>query len=193
MSGPKGLLLYHGAGGNKDQHTLVALEDQLQLPVRRLNFPYRELSTGPRPPDRMPKLVAAIGEEAARAASDWGIEPSELLLGGRSMGGRACSVAHAEGLVCAGLVLLSYPLHPPRQPKKLRTEHFGDISAPVLIVQGNKDPFGTPAKFRYHAKRIAGPVELVWLRNANHEPAAHDDAIVAAVADWIERLRGPIC
>ena len=191
MTSPKGLLLYHGAGGNKDHHTLVALEERLELPVRRLNFPYRENNPGPRPPDRMPKLVEAIVAEAARAVADWDIAPLELLLGGRSLGGRACSVANAEGLPSAGLILLSYPLHPPKSPGKLRVEHFPAITAPVLVVHGSKDPFGTPRRVGAHFRAVPTPVHTHYLRRASHDPSKHDDEIVNTVDRWIRALGRP--
>lgn len=185
---PKGLLLFPGAGGNKNGQTLVALDERLGLPVRRLNFDYREQNPGPRPPPRVPVLVPEVVSAAERVCDEWGIEPEELIIGGRSMGGRIASVAHAEGLACAGLLLLSYPLHPARKPETLRTEHFGAIKAPVLLVQGTKDPFGTPAEFGLHLAAIGPPVEIVWLDGANHQPKKHDVVIREAASQWITSL-----
>ena len=109
-----GLLLAHGAGGGADQHTLVALRDGLDVPVRRMEFRYRR--EGRRFPDRAPKLIAEVRAEAEAFAAELGAAPARLVLGGRSMGGRMCSMAVAEGLPAAGLVLLSYPLHRPASP-----------------------------------------------------------------------------
>src|SRR5438128_883754 len=122
---PGALLVTPGAGADRDHHTLVALEAGLApLPVGRYDFPYRR--EGRKAPDRAPKAVAAVREAAGELVAQTGIAPDRLLLGGRSYGGRMCSMAVAEGLPAAGLVLLSYPLHPPGKPENLRTEHFGD-------------------------------------------------------------------
>ena len=93
MTSPAGLLLTHGAGGGADHRLLVALEDQLDLPVRRMEFPYR--AEGRRAPDRAPKLIASVVDEAERFATDLGVAPDRLAFGGRSMGGRICSMAIA--------------------------------------------------------------------------------------------------
>jgi predicted alpha/beta-hydrolase family hydrolase len=183
VSAARGLLLTHGAGGGADHPTLLALEVGLDLPVRRMEFPYRR--AGRRAPDRMPRLVESVVAEATAFADELGIAPDELVLGGRSMGGRACSMAVAEGLPAAGLVLLSYPLHPPGKPDKLRVEHFGAIGCPVLVVQGDKDPFGRPDELDAHLPAIAGPTEVVWLVGAGHDPKRRHDEIVAAVQRWL--------
>ncbi|MEZ5339899.1 MAG: alpha/beta family hydrolase [Acidimicrobiales bacterium] len=128
-------LLYHGAGGDKDHHTLVAIEERLAIPVRRCST-YRSLGSGPRPPDRMPKLIDAIRADAARAVAGQSIAPTNSARG--SINGWSCDHdGHAAGLPCAGLVLLSYPLHPPGKPQKLRVEHLPEITAPVLVVHGS--------------------------------------------------------
>lgn len=186
LSAPGGLLLTHGAGSDKDHPTLMAIEAALDLPVRRMNFPYREL--GPRrPPDRAPKLVAAVREQAAAFCAAEGFPPERLVLGGRSMGGRMCSVAVAEGLPAAGLVLLSYPLHPPGRPASLRVEHFPAISVPVLFVSGDKDAFGSPEELRSHGAALAGPVRYEFLPGG-HDLKRRDDEIVAFVRDWLHAL-----
>jgi pimeloyl-ACP methyl ester carboxylesterase len=110
VTGPAGFILTHGAGGGADHHTLLALESGLQAPVRLLTFPYR--AEGRRAPDRSNKLVPFIVEQTEQFGDELGVAPDRIVLGGRSMGGRMCSMAVAEGLGCAGLVLLSYPLHP---------------------------------------------------------------------------------
>lgn len=179
-----GLVLFHGAGGDRSHHALVALEDGLDVPVARFDFPYRRKGPGRRPPDRMPKLVAAVGEAADEAAADWGVAPERLVFGGRSMGGRAASVAVAEGLPAAGLVLLSYPLHPPGRPDKLRVDHFGAITCPVLVVQGRRDPFATEVELVEHLAAIPGPVTLVMV-DGNHDPKpVLDPRLVETVRAW---------
>ena len=180
-SGVAGLLLAHGAGGGADQHTLVALQDGLDVPVRRMEFRYRR--EGRRFPDRAPKLIAEVRAEAEDFATELGAAPARLVLGGRSMGGRMCSMAVAEGLPAAGLVLLSYPLHPPGKPDKLRVDHFGGMDVPTLFVNGDRDPFGTPEEFGAHLAAIAGEVTVHWLKGHGHDPKPRADTeIVAAVA-----------
>ncbi len=182
-----GLLLTHGAGGGADQHTLVALEDTLDLPVRRIEFTYRR--EGRRFPDRAPKLIAEARSAAETFAAELGTTTARLVLGGRSMGGRMCSMAVAEGLPAAGLVLLSYPLHPPGKPDKLRVDHFGGIDVPALFVSGDRDPFGTPEEFAVHLGAIAGSVTVHWLERQGHNPKPRSDAeFVSAVADFLAAL-----
>ena len=182
-----GLLLTHGAGGGADQHTLVALEDTLDVPVRRIEFTYRR--EGRRFPDRAPKLIAEVRSAAETFAADLGATTARLVLGGRSMGGRMCSMAVAEGLPAAGLALLSYPLHPPGKPDKLRVDHFGCIEVPTLFVSGNRDPFGTPEEFAEHIGAIGGSVTVHWLEGQGHNPKPKFDAeIVVAVGAFLNAV-----
>lgn len=183
---PGALLLTPGAGADRNHHTLVAVADGVApLPVERVDFPYRR--EGRRAPDRAPKAIACIREEAARLVADAGIEADQLVVGGRSYGGRMCSLAVAEGLPAAGLVLLSYPLHPPGKPQQLRTDHFPSLQLPCLFVSGDKDPFGSPEEFADALAAIPGPVTQVWVPGG-HDPRNQDDAIVGAVRTWLSRL-----
>jgi predicted alpha/beta-hydrolase family hydrolase len=187
-----GLVLFHGAGGDRDHHTFLALEAGLDLPVARVDFPYRRKGPGRRPPDRMPRLVDAVAEASATWAREWGLAPEQLVLGGRSLGGRAASMAVADGAVPArALVLLSYPLHPPGKPDRLRVEHFERITCPVLLVQGNRDPFGSPEEFARELPAIGGPVTEVWIDAAHDPRGGCDDVIVAQVARWLTTMGRP--
>jgi predicted alpha/beta-hydrolase family hydrolase len=178
------LLLAPGAGADRNQATLRALEAAVSpLSVGRMDFPYRK--AGRRAPDRPPVLLEAVRSEAAALVEDAGVEPATLVLGGRSMGGRICSIAVAEGLPAAGLVLLSYPLHPPGKPANLRTDHFPAIRCPVLFVSGTKDPFGTEDEFAEHVAAIRGPVTFVWVDGGDHSCRGKDIAIATVVADWL--------
>lgn len=184
---PQGLLLWHGAGGDRDHRHFIALEEALDIPVRRFNFAFRE--KGPRqPPARVDRLVHEVNEVVAETASEMGVEPARLLLGGRSMGGRVCSMAVAEGLPAAGLVLLSYPLHPPRKPEKLRVEHFGGLHLPVLFVSGDRDPFGSPQQWTEHLAAIAGDVSFTWLAGDGHDPTKNEELLVNSVVGWVTRV-----
>jgi predicted alpha/beta-hydrolase family hydrolase len=181
------LLLTPGAGSDRNHSSLVALEDALApLPVARVDFPYRR--EGRKAPDRAPKLIACIEEEAAALAEREQVAPGEIVLGGRSMGGRMCSMAVAEGLSAAGLVLICYPLHPPGKPDRLRTEHLPELDLPCLFISGTKDPFGTPDEFAAAHALIPGPVTTVWLEGGRHDLRNKDADIVAAVATWLEDL-----
>ena len=182
-----GLLLAHGAGGGAGHRTLIALEDSLELPVRRMEFGYRR--EGRRFPDRAPKLIAQVRAEAEAFAAELDTTTARLALGGRSMGGRMCSMAVAEGLPAAGLVLLSYPLHPPGKPDRLRVDHFGDIGVPTLFVNGDRDPFGTPEEFAAHIGAIGGAVTVHWLEGQRHDPKPSTDTeIVAAAGAFLAAL-----
>ncbi|GAB2463117.1 dienelactone hydrolase family protein [Promicromonospora xylanilytica] len=192
MTTPAGLLLTPGAGANRDSPALVAVEQALSdatppLPVRRTDFPYR--LEGRRMPDRAPVAVAHLRAEATGWADELGVPTGRLLLGGRSYGGRMCSMAVAEGLPAAGLVLLSYPLHPPGRPEKLRVEHFGQIEVPTLFVSGDKDQFGTPDELAEHVATIPGPVTTVTLPGAHDmRGAERQQAVARAVAEWATSL-----
>ncbi|GAA1411516.1 alpha/beta hydrolase family protein [Oerskovia paurometabola] len=181
-----GLLLTPGAGAGRDHPTLVAVEEAVApLPVRRVDFPYR--LAGKRMPDRAPVAVAHLVEEAARFAAEEEFASDRLVLGGRSYGGRMCSLAVAEGLPAAGLVLLSYPLHPPGKPDKLRVEHFPQLTVPVLFVSGTTDPFGSPEEFDEHVAAIPGPVTQVRLPGA-HDVRNDHAAVSDAVVRWLATL-----
>ncbi|HVX17577.1 MAG TPA: alpha/beta family hydrolase [Acidimicrobiales bacterium] len=183
-----GLLLAHGAGGGADHHVFLALEAALApLPVHRMEFPYRR--EGRKAPDRAPKLIASVVAEAEAFAARIGSSPERLVLGGRSMGGRMCSMAVAEGLPAAGLALLSYPLHPPGKADRMRVDHFADLHVPCLFVAGDRDPFGSPDEIDDHVAAIVGPVTTVWLAGQRHDPkAVTDPVVVDAVSAWLATI-----
>ena len=192
MGAVGGLLLFPGAGTGADHPSLVAVERAVEgdggpgIPVERADFPYRR--EGRRAPDRPPKLIACVRDEAAATADDHGIDPGALALGGRSMGGRMCSMAVAEGLPAAALVLVAYPLHPPGRPEKLRVEHLPAIEVPCLFVSGTRDPFGTPDELTAHTATIGGPVTHEWIDGARHELKGADARVAGIVADWLNSL-----
>jgi len=157
------------------------------MPVARIDFPYRK--AGRRAPDRAPVLIQCVRDEAAALIDAAGVKPKALALGGRSMGGRMCSPAVAEGLPAAALVLISYPLHPPGRPDSLRVDHFGDLEVPCLFVSGTKDPFGTPAELERHTKKIPGPVTHIWIEGGGHDFKKHDADVAEDVAAWVRKLR----
>jgi hypothetical protein len=184
---PGALLLAPGAGADRTHRTLVAIEQAVApLPVSRIDFPYRR--AGRRAPDRAPVAVACVRDEAAKLVKRAEADARSLVLGGRSYGGRMCSLAVAEGLSARGLVLLSYPLHPPGKPDQLRVEHFPDLRVPCLFVSGRKDPFGSPGELEAAAEAIKGRVTHVWVEGG-HDPKRADPEVAEAVRSWITKLR----
>lgn len=180
-----GMLLTPGAGADRDQTTLVALDEALSekgVVVERMDFPYR--LAGRQAPDRPEILVQAVNEGAAALAERLGTSTEDLVLGGRSMGGRICSMAVAAGLPAAGLVLVSYPLHPPGRPERLRTQHFPDLNLPCLFVSGTGDAFASPDELTAATVAIPGPVTHVWIEGGHGLRAKNDD-VVAAVLEWL--------
>ena len=100
-------------------------------------------------------------------------------------------MAAADELEVGALVLLSYPLHPPGQPDKLRVDHFAEIAAPCLFVSGTRDPFGKPEEFDAHLGRIAGRVTTHWIEGGAHAPKpSANDEIIRMVSNWLARLQG---
>jgi predicted alpha/beta-hydrolase family hydrolase len=182
-----GILLAPGAGATRASPALVAVEAAVApLPVVRMDFPYRK--AGRKAPDKAPVLVRSVVEEAEALARSLGVGTEALVLGGRSMGGRMCSMAVAEGLPAAGLVLLAYPLHPPGRPEKLRTEHLSDVRVPCLFVSGTRDPFGSPDELAAALEQVGGPVTVHLVEGGGHDLKRADAAVAAVVADWVARL-----
>jgi predicted alpha/beta-hydrolase family hydrolase len=181
------LLLFPGAGSSSTSPSLVAIEEALApLPVQRSDFPYRR--EGRKAPDRPPKLLACVVEEAGRLAAETDTPPKRIVLGGRSMGGRICSMAVADGLPAAGLVLISYPLHPPGRPDRLRIEHLPQLEVPCLFVSGTRDAFGTPEELERHTAEIPGDVTHVWIDGKGHDLKGCDARVADAVRDWVRAL-----
>lgn len=172
---PAGLIVTPGASADRDHATLVAIEEGIpELAVERLTLGTTSVN----------RAATKIRDAAAELAEQLGVEPAAIALGGRSFGGRACSVAVAGGWPSAGLVLLSYPLHPPGKPDKLRVDHWAEIAVPTLFVSGERDPFGGPDEFDSHLGAIQGPVRVEWIPG-NHSPKGQDDTIVALIRSFL--------
>ena len=113
-----------------------------------------------RGPDRAPKLLGRF-EEALRRVGP----PSEVVVGGKSMGGRIASML-ADDIGAAGLLCLGYPFHPPGKPERLRTEHLESLSTPTLIVQGTRDPFGTRDEVAGYS--LSDAITFAWMEDGDH-------------------------
>ncbi|MCZ7631138.1 MAG: hypothetical protein M5U19_19770 [Microthrixaceae bacterium] len=118
------------------------------------------------------------------------MDPKRLVLGGRSMGGRMCSMAVAEGLPAAGVVLIAYPLHPPGRPENLRTEHLGSLRVPSVWLCGDRDPFGTPDELALAQALVEGPVTSRTL-DGRHDLKGCDAVVAAELWDWLGLRRRP--
>jgi predicted alpha/beta-hydrolase family hydrolase len=184
---PKGIILFHGAGGNRDHQVFLEIEGVSKIPILRHNFIYRQTDRK-RPPPRVHKLVDEIFEVSANFASKIGVSQSSLVVGGRSLGGRAASMAVANGLPSRGLALLSYPLHPPGKQDSLRIDHLHKICRPTIFISGDRDPFGSPALLRQYANRITSEVSFHTLEKQNHDPKEYA-TIAKLISNWLAVLR----
>lgn len=164
------LVLTHGAGGNSNAALLVALADKFAaggLAVLRCDLPYRQRKpTGPPSPGD-----AKLDQQGLRRAVELMRQQftGRAFLGGSSYGGRQASLLVAsEPNLVEGLLLLSYPLHPPGKPTQLRTQHFPSLTTPTLFISGTRDSFGTIAELQAAIALIPARKELVAVEGAAH-------------------------
>ncbi|MGH7651368.1 MAG: alpha/beta hydrolase family protein [Gemmatimonadaceae bacterium] len=189
----------HGAGGNMDDRGVVQTASALRkrgLGVVRFNFLYKEKKSGR--PDPMPRLKECITAVVAKTRET--VAPKRIIIGGRSMGGRAASMLAAEGFDCDGLFLLAYPLHPPGKPDQLRDAHLPAIEVPVVCFNGTRDPFCTPALMEAVLKRVTTTWEMHWIEGADHSfhvlksSGRTDPQVLDEIADkgvnWVARHVG---
>ena len=160
------MLLAHGAGAPMDSEWMdrfAAGVAERGVPVVRFEFPYmhRQRQSGKRRGPDQPHVLAATWREAV----DHWSRGAKPFVGGKSMGGRIASmIADAAGV--AGLVCVGYPFHPPGRPEKLRTEHLAPLVTPTLILQGTRDPFGTPEQVGGYELSLA--IRVQWLEDGDH-------------------------
>ncbi len=168
----------------------MSLEEALApLPVARIDFPYRR--AGKSFPDKTPVLLECVRNEVRAFAEQLGVQTSQLLIGGRSMGGRMCSMAVADEtdpLDVAALVLMSYPLHPPKKPENMRTEHLPRITVPTLCISGTKDNFGSPEELESAFSVVPAHLQWHWVQNGRHELAKADAEIAESVLQFIQTV-----
>ncbi|HEX9105541.1 MAG TPA: alpha/beta fold hydrolase [Polyangia bacterium] len=177
-------VLAHGAGAGQGHPFMVAFAEALAARgIDVVTFDFLYVAAGRRAPDRNDKLEACWRAALALARAEWsGRAP---FIGGKSMGGRIASQLAAAGEPCAGLICLGYPLHPPKQPDKLRTAHLPELAAvPTLILQGRRDPFGTPDELRAH---FPPSTEIVALPGGHSFDDAAWPEAHARVAEFILR------
>jgi predicted alpha/beta-hydrolase family hydrolase len=164
--------------------SLAQVLEAVGFEVLRFNFPYRE--KGSKRPDPMPVLKTCVAEVAEKARKE--LSGRKLILGGRSMGGRAASMLAADGFVCDGLLLLAYPLHPAGKPEQLRDAHLSKIGVPVLCFNGTRDALCT----RDLMEKVVAPLaswQMHWLEGATHSFRPNDLPVIAEVSrGWLARL-----
>jgi predicted alpha/beta-hydrolase family hydrolase len=164
-----GVILAHGAGNDMTQPLLVAVHQGLAqhgyLSIT-FNFPYTE--QGRRAPDPAPVLEACYRSVMAAVRTDTALRPSQLVIGGKSLGGRIASQLAAQGETSDGVLLLGYPLHPPGKPEKLRVEHLPRITVPMLFFAGTRDSLCTLALLRQTLKQLVVPVTLHVIAEGDH-------------------------
>lgn len=159
----------HGAGAGHDHTWMRGRATDLQargLSVLTFDFPYR--AAGRRMPDRAPVLLSAFAGVVAAAASAL---PGPLLIGGKSMGGRmATMLAAGPDLHPAviGVVAMGYPLHPPQKPDQLRVAHLPAMRVPLLVVQGTRDPFGSPDEVEAAFGAVGVSPLIVGIESGGH-------------------------
>jgi predicted alpha/beta-hydrolase family hydrolase len=165
------IVLTHGAGANCQSKLLIEMSDAFSaagFTVLRFDLPFRtERPTGPPRPgsaasdrDGLRRAVALMRER----------ERGPIFLGGHSYGGRQATILVSEdSQLVDGLLLLSYPLHPPRKPEQLRTSHFPKLNKPALFVHGTRDPFGTIPEMKSALKLIPSPHILLEVEGAGHD------------------------
>jgi predicted alpha/beta-hydrolase family hydrolase len=170
-----GLVLTHGAGSNCQAPLLIALAEAFAdagFTVLRCDLPYRQdRPYGPPGPGDAKRDRAGLKNALAALKN---LVAGRLFLGGHSYGGRQASMLCAElpekaPEEAAGLLLLSYPLHPPRKPEQLRTQHFFHLRTSTLFVHGIRDPFGSIVEMEQALKLIPAKAKLLPVQGAGHD------------------------
>ena len=183
-----GLVLTPGASAGRAHSGLVAIDEavtKLGVAVERVEFPGQ--AAGKRRTDPPAVCIETVRAAATSLARRLSVPLERIALGGRSFGGRMCSLAVAEGLPAAALVLVSYPLHPPGRPEKLRTDHFGALGVPCLFVSGRRDAFATPEELERATAAIPGAVTLAFV-DGDHSLRRIEADAAAIVAAWLADL-----
>jgi predicted alpha/beta-hydrolase family hydrolase len=181
----KGMVITHGAGSNCESPLLRAVAETFAAAgffVLRCDLPYRQQRpTGPPFPG-----AAVRDREGLQRASEAmrEITPEYVILGGHSYGGRQATLLAAETPgVADTLLLLSYPLHPPRKPEQLRTQHFPQLRTSALYIHGTRDPFGSIDEMTTALTAIPARHQLVTIEKAGHELGAAAAAVILREAE----------
>lgn len=164
------LVLTHGASGNCGSQLLVMLAEALAasgLNVLRCDLPFRQLRPhGPPSPASAKRDQEGLRRAVTVLRNQF---PGQVFLGGQSYGGRQASMlAASEPSLVNGLLLLSYPLHPPGKPGQPRTQHLPNLRTPTLFVSGSKDAFGSIEELKAAIQLIPAPTRMLPIPDAGH-------------------------
>ena len=165
------LVLTHGAGASSTHPNTTALAELIAargVRVARFDFPYmrRAMETGRRPwPPDPEDVLAGAWVQVIQQLAQQGVPTSKLFFGGRSMGGRIASYI-ADAVEPAGMVCISYPFHAPKNPASAITIHLQQLATPTLIVQGERDEYGTREEVEGY--ELSPHVQLSWIPDGNH-------------------------
>jgi hypothetical protein len=187
-SGIAGLVLTPGASAGREQSGLVAIDAAVTragIAVERVEFPGQ--AAGKRRTDPPAVCIQTVHTATSALAERLSVPTSRIAIGGRSFGGRMCSMAAAEGLKVAALVLISYPLHPPGRPERLRTEHFPALRLPCLFVSGRRDAFATPEELERETAAIPGPVTRLFV-DGDHSLRKSEAEVAEITASWVSGI-----
>jgi uncharacterized protein len=191
-----GVVLTHGAGSNCQTRMLLELSNRLAAygwTVLRFDLPFRMARKyGPPSPGSAAQDRAGLNRAVALMRKK---VTGRIFVGGHSYGGRQASILLAEEPeIAEGLLLLSYPLHPPRKPQELRTKHFPQLRMAALFVHGTRDPFATAEEMQAALKLIPGKHELLEIEGAGHEilPKQGGEEVLDEIVRKFERFVGKI-
>lgn len=187
-SGIAGLVLTPGASAGRDHSGLIAIDAAVSttgVVVERVEFPGQ--AAGKRRTDPPAVAIETVRVATTALAERLDVPTGRIAIGGRSFGGRMCSMAAAEGFQVAALVLVSYPLHPPGRPERLRTEHFAALGLPCLFVSGRRDAFATPEELERETTAIPGPVTRVFV-DGDHSLRKSEAEVAEITASWVSAI-----
>ena len=194
---PTAVVLAHGAGADMDHPFLSAIHTGLAAhgwPCIKFNFPYTEKKRrAPDPAPALERCFTHVIEDVQRR-----LQPAQLVIGGKSLGGRMATHLAAQGAAVAGVLLLGYPLHPPNQPQRLRSAHLGAIRVPMLFFCGTRDALCRLDLLRTTLATLTAPVQLHVIEGGDHsfnvpksQKRAPQDVwneIVEVSANWLAHL-----
>lgn len=192
------IILGHGAGANQLSPFMKLFATSLAergFDAVTFNFIYKELGRGA--PDPKAKLERCYLAVIDALVANKKLKGNRLVIGGKSMGGRIASQVAAQREAVSALIFLGYPLHPPGNPEKSRDEHLPEVKAPMLFVQGARDPFGSPEELRAVIKKHHLNATLHLIEGGDHsfkvpksagitQPELYE-SILDTIANWLDR------